>query len=403
MASPFKFIRDFIKLETSAGIILFAAAVFAMAIDNSSLSASYTHFFKIIISVSIDNISLSKPLLHWINDGFMTIFFMLVGLEIKREMLEGELNTVPKTMLPAIAAMGGMLVPAVIYIFFNYQDANLIKGWAIPTPTDIAFSLGILSLLGSRIPASLKIFLTALAIFDDIGAILVIAVYYTAKISLTMLLIASLLIIILILFNRFKVSNLSPYLFVGTLLWICVLKSGVHATLAGIIIALIIPLKESGPNHYSPLRTLEKRLHPWVAYGILPLFAFANAGVSFAGVTIHHFLTSIPVGIALGLFLGKQIGIWGATMLSVICGVAPLPKGITPLNLYGMSLIAGVGFTMSLFIGGLAFNGEYAAVIRLGVIVGSVISGVLGYFVLNLIHLKTKNLGAPHARNSHSS
>jgi len=387
---PLKHIREFIRFEASAGIILFLAAIFAIIIDNSPLSEKYTHFFQIVASFSIGEFRIAKPLLHWINDGFMTIFFMLVGLEIKREMLGGELNTPRKALLPAIAAAGGMAAPAIIYIFFNYHDLNAIKGWAIPTPTDIAFSLGILSLFGSRIPVSLKIFLTALAIFDDIGAILVIAVYYTAQISLIMLLCAVLLILILLILNWAGVRSLGSYFIVGTLLWICVLKSGVHATLAGIILALFIPFKESGVTHYSPSRKVEEKLHPWVAYGILPLFAFANAGVSFSGITLHHFIAPIPVGIALGLFLGKQIGIWGSTMLSVWCRVAPMPKGMTSLNLYALSLIAGVGFTMSLFIGGLAFNGDHAAWVRLGVILGSVISGLLGYLMLNFIYPKSR-------------
>jgi len=388
---PIRFIREFIKLETSAGIILFVTAVLAIVIDNTSLSSGYENFFQTIISFSIGEFQLKKPLLHWINDGFMSVFFLLVGLEIKREILEGELNSLRKAMLPVVTACGGMLVPAVIYIFFNHRDAIALKGWAIPTPTDIAFSLGILSLLGSRIPVNLKIFLTAFAIFDDIGAILVIAAYYTSHISLLMLSLALILIILLILLNRLGVRNLSPYFIVGIILWICVLKSGVHATLAGIILAFTIPLKESGQHSYSPLRVLEHKLHPWVAYGILPLFAFANAGVSFSGVAFKDFFSPIPIGIALGLFFGKQLGIWATTMVAVMCRVAPMPRGITPLNLYGVSLISGIGFTMSLFIGGLAFNGQFAASVRLGVICGSCLSGILGYLVLSSIHPKLRS------------
>lgn len=389
---PIRRIREFIQLETSGGIILFVTAMLAIIIDNTFLSSGYERFFQTVISFSIGTFHITKPLLHWINDGFMSVFFLLVGLEIKREMLEGELNSLPKAMLPAIAAVGGMLVPSLIYLFFNAHDSTAARGWAIPTPTDIAFSLGILSLLGSRIPVGLKIFLTALAIFDDIGAILVIAIYYTSHISFHMLLIASALIVLLICFNRLGVRNLSAYFVVGIILWVCVLKSGVHATLAGIIVAWMIPLKELGDPPYSPLRAVENKLHPWVAYGILPLFAFANAGVSFSGITTHHFLMDIPIGIILGLFIGKQVGIWGATMLGVACRIAPLPRGITPFNLYGMSLIAGVGFTMSLFIGRLAFGGEFAALVRLGVIGGSLLSGILGYLVLNAIHPKSQSL-----------
>ena len=386
---PIKLIREFIKLESSAGIILFMTAVLAIIIDNTRLSPLYENFFRMVISISIGEFQLSKPLLNWINDGFMSLFFMLVGLEVKREILEGELNSVRKAMLPAITAAGGMLVPSVIYIFLNHHDSFAVKGWAIPTPTDIAFSLGILSLLGSRIPVSLKIFLTAFAIFDDIGAILVIAAYYTSHISLLMLLSSAVLVLLLILFNRRGVRNISVYVVTGIILWICVLKSGVHATLAGIIIALTIPLKESGSNAYSPLRILEHKLHPWVAYGILPLFAFANAGVSFYGVTLKDFFSPISLGIALGLFVGKQLGIWATTIVAVTCRVGSMPKGMTPLNLYGISLIAGIGFTMSLFIGGLAFGGQFSALVRLGVIVGSFLSGTLGYLVLSSIHPKS--------------
>lgn len=377
-------IREFINLEASAGIILFTTAVLALFIDNSGLASYYEAFFNLKFSVSLGGFTLEKPLLSWVNEGFMTIFFLLVGLEIKRELVVGELNSVSKAMLPLMAAIGGMAIPASIYLGINWHDPLALKGWAIPTATDTAFSLGILSLLGKRIPESLKIFLTALAIFDDIGAIIIMAVFYTSRISLLMLLCALVLICFLMLLNYCRVQKISAYMLVGILLWLCVLKSGVHATLAGIIIAMTIPINKTKSSAESPLHILERKLHPLVAFGVLPLFAFANAGVSFSGLAVHHLFLSIPLGIACGLFFGKQIGIWLFTMLGVKCGISKLPANITSLGLYGLSLVAGVGFTMSLFIGTLAFHSvaPYAAFIRMGVIFGSFFSGVLGYFLL---------------------
>lgn len=377
-------IREFMSLEASAGIILFTTALLALFIDNSPFALYYEAFFHTKLSVSLGAFKLEKPLLLWVNDGFMTIFFLLVGLEIKRELVVGELNSISKAMLPLIAAVGGMAIPAAIYLGLNFHDPHALKGWAIPTATDTAFSLGILSLLGKRIPDSLKIFLTALAIFDDIGAIIIMAVFYTSRISLMMLLCALVLVCILLLLNYWNVQQISVYGFVGILLWLCVLKSGVHATLAGIVIAMTIPIKKAKNSTESPLHILEQKLHPWVAFGILPLFAFANAGVSFNGVAIHHLFAAIPVGIACGLFFGKQIGIWVATMIGVKCGVSKLPANMSPFSLYGLSLVAGVGFTMSLFIGTLAFHSvaPYAAFVRMGVIFGSLFSGFFGYFVL---------------------
>ena len=379
-----RFIREFIKLESSSGIFLFLAALAAMIVDNSSFAHYYDSFFHTSLSISIAEFKLEKPILSWINDGFMSLFFLLVGLEIKREMLEGELNAVSKATLPLIGAIGGMVVPALIYLFVNLHNPVDLRGWAIPVATDTAFSLGILALLGRRIPVGVKIFLTALAIFDDIGAILVMAFFYSDSISWFLLSCVAVLFCLLILMNYFNYQRLSLYLLVGLVLWLCLVKSGVHATLAGIVVAFTIPLKIKGHPTKSPLCTLEQNLHPWVSFAILPLFAFANAGVSFLGMTWHHFLAPIPVGIALGLFLGKQIGIWSSTMLAVKCGLAPLPNNITPLGLYGLSLAAGIGFTMSLFIGTLAFHpgGHYAAFVRVGVISGSLLSGILGYFVL---------------------
>src|SRR3990167_6729570 len=383
-----RLIRQFIKLEASAGVILFLTAALAILVDNSSFSAGYQSFFNLKISFSIGQFKLEKPLLLWVNDGFMALFFLLVGLEIKREMMEGELNSVSKATLPLIAAVGGMVVPSFIYLCLNWHNPHALKGWAIPTATDTAFSLGISYLLGNRIPVSLKIFLTALAIFDDIGAIIVMAVFYTSHVSLLMLLCALMLVCLLLLFNYMNVRQLGAYFIVGVVLWLCVLKSGVHATLAGIILAFTIPIKRARAEDKSPLHLLEHKLHPWVAFGILPLFAFANAGVSFSGLTWEHFFQAIPLGIACGLFFGKQIGIWTTTMLSVRFGISPLPKHLTPLGLYGMSLIAGVGFTMSLFIGTLAFHSvpPYAAYVRMGVIFGSIFSGLLGYWILRVAY-----------------
>lgn len=388
---PFKMIRQFIRLETSAGILLVIMATLALIISNSPLRQYYDLFLSTHVAVKIGKAGLDKPLIMWINDGFMAIFFLLVGLEIKREMLVGELNSWHKISLPLYAAIGGMLVPALFYIFLNYQDPTAIRGWAIPTATDIAFALGILSLLGSRIPISLKIFLTALAILDDIGAIIVIAAFYTAQLSLLAVILALTCIVILLILNWLRVMNLTPYLLTGLLLWIFVLKSGVHATLAGVIVAFFIPMHHHLYKDFSPLRYLEHALHPWVAYGILPLFAFANAGVSFAGLTLKELTSGIPLGIATGLFFGKQIGVFGAVWLGVKTRLCRLPTHATWSHIYGIALLCGVGFTMSLFIGTLAFNetkGEYATLVRLGVLSGSVISGLLGYSVLRLFSKK---------------
>ncbi len=392
---PFKTIREFIQLETSGGVILFVTAVLALVISNTPFEAYYHAFFNLNMTITLGALKLSKPLLLWVNDGLMTIFFFLVGLEIKRELFEGELNSIKKATLPAMAAIGGVIVPALIYLYFNKGNAVALQGWAIPTATDIAFSLGILALLGSRVPVSLKIFLTALAIFDDIGAIAIIATFYTKGISVSLLLAAAGLLIILMLFNRFRVMRFWPYVLVGIILWLCVLKSGVHATLAGIVLAFCIPLRDKKKRDYSPLRILEHKLHPWVAFGVLPIFAFANSGVSLIGLTKEHFTNPIPLGIACGLFFGKQIGIWLASYLSIVTGFAKMPKGACYFGIYGISLVAGVGFTMSLFIGTLAFGsstGDYAALVRIGVIIGSFSAGLLGYLILRSAHQPNHHL-----------
>ncbi|PHQ80419.1 MAG: Na+/H+ antiporter NhaA [Coxiella sp. (in: Bacteria)] len=389
---PLQVLRDFIKLESSGGIVLFFAAVLALILDNTPLHVYYQAFFHIPLSFKFGAFHLEKPLLLWINDGFMAIFFLLVGLEIKYELIEGELNTLSKAMLPAVAAVGGMVVPALVYLAINHASPEVMRGWAIPTATDIAFSLGILSLLGKRIPMSLKIFLTALAIFDDLGAIVVIAIFYTKQISVIMLLISAMLILLLYLLNRRNVTNYTAYFIVGIILWVCVLKSGVHATLTGIFVAFAIPLRDKKHPGRSPLKTLEHYLHPWVAFMVLPVFAFANAGVSFAGLKLSHLFSSLPLGIAAGLFIGKQVGIWGISMLAVKAKIAELPSDMSGMGVYGISALAGVGFTMSLFIGGLAFgeaNVQYAAYVRFGVLVGSILSGILGYCVLQKLYPKS--------------
>jgi NhaA family Na+:H+ antiporter len=383
-------IREFIRLEASSGVILLIAAVLALVFDNTPhLHTIYQDLFGMPVTLQVGALILSKPLLLWINEGFMAVFFLLVGLEIKREIIEGELSTLKKCALPGFAALGGIIVPALVYVAFNHQDPVALKGWAIPTATDIAFSLGLLALVGSRAPVSLKIFLTALAIFDDIGAVVIIAVFYTRDISMWMLSGAGLFTVALVILNRLKVMKSAPYIVVGLALWFCVLKSGVHATLAGIIVALAIPLHNNKDPEHSPLRRLEHSIHPWVAFGVLPIFAFANAGVSFAGISWSLLLSPMTLGIACGLFIGKQIGIWGASWLGVKLKLAHLPHGANFWSIYGVSLMAGVGFTMSLFIGSLAFGNmatSHADMVRVGVLIGSFFSGVIGYLALRFGH-----------------
>jgi NhaA family Na+:H+ antiporter len=387
-----KSIKDFLKLESSAGIILFAAALLAIIIDNSPYHTYYEEFFETILSINIGSISLSNHLLHWINDGLMVIFFLTVGSEIKREIMEGELNSLSKVILPGAAALGGMIVPAVVFSIFNWGNAYAMRGWAIPTATDIAFSLGILSLLGSRVPLSLKVFLAALAIFDDLGAIVVIAIFYTAELSWIALVLALVCLIALTLINRMGVVRYSPYLIVGVLLWLCVLNSGVHATLAGVALAFALPLRDrkNPQSDFSPSKHLVHVLHPWVAFLILPIFAFANAGVSFSDVPpgLANIFSPVTLGVALGLLLGKLIGVFGTTFLAVKSGLAKMPSNSSWVQVFGIALVCGVGFTMSFFVGSLAYEADspepYAAWLRLGVIFGSLSAGILGYIVLRL-------------------
>ena len=379
-------LQRFFKRETSGGILLFIAAVLAMICANTPLSKYYDLLVSIPVEVKFGALEIAKPLLLWINDGLMAIFFFLIGLELKRELLEGELSDKKNILLPGIGALGGMLVPALVYVAFNYDNPVAMKGWAIPAATDIAFALGVLSLLGSRVPLSLKIFLTSLAIFDDVGAILIIAIFYTSKISLGALVGVACCLPFLWFLNRLKVCAKAPYLFIGILMWVAMLKSGVHATLAGVVAAFFIPMRSSGCTDVSPLRTLEHDLHGLVAFIVLPVFAFANAGIDLRGMGAASMLHDVPIGIALGLFLGKQLGIFGFCALAIKAGVVSFPSGMNMKTLYGTAAVCGIGFTMSLFIGGLAFEDAGVDLLfdeRLGIVIGSLASGILGYFLLN--------------------
>ena len=381
--------NEFIHSQSGGGIVLAVAALLALLISNSQWSGWYEQLLQVRGEIRIggDWLVLSKPLLVWINDLWMAVFFFLVGLEIKRELLEGELASISQAMLPAGAALGGMLVPALIYSAINWSDAVALRGWAIPAATDIAFALGILVLLGKRVPVSLKVFLTAVAIIDDLGAIVIIAFFYTAQVSVPMLLAAGAGIALLFSMNRSRVMNIGLYVLVGLVVWLFVLKSGVHATLAGVVTALAVPLVNPSKNGQgkSPLKTAEHALHPWVAFGVLPVFAFANAGVSLQGVNLATFLQTVPLGITAGLLLGKAVGVFGAAWLMIRYTKAQLPDQASWMQLFGVCVLCGVGFTMSLFIGGLAFTGQGATFdtqLKLGVLLGSVISAVVGSLIL---------------------
>jgi len=378
-------LAEFMKLETSAGIFLMLAAILALIANNSFLSGLYSGFLNTPVEVQVGALEIAKPLLLWINDGLMAIFFFLVGLEVKREVLRGELSSINKASLPFLAAIGGMAGPAIIYSFINWGDAITMRGWAIPSATDIAFALGVLALLGSRVPTSLKVFLLALAIIDDIGAIVIIAIFYTANLSTEALGLALAGFAVLIVINRSGVKSITPYALVGLFIWVCVLKSGVHATLAGVITALAIPITGKDENSESPLNYLEHALHPWVAFMVLPIFAFANAGVDLSVLQLSDLTAKVPLGIALGLFFGNQILIFTLTFLAVKIGIAKLPEDVRWVQIYGTGCLAGIGFTMSLFIGTLAFDDpDIINQVRLGVLMGSFASGVLGYTVLRL-------------------
>jgi NhaA family Na+:H+ antiporter len=378
-------IRRFIASESAGGIVLACAALVALVVSNSSLAPLYRQFVEARGEVRLLNdwLVLSKPLLLWVNDLWMAVFFFVVGLEIKREVLAGELASVRKAALPAAAAIGGMAVPALIYAALNHADPVALRGWAIPTATDIAFALGILMLLGSRVPASLKVFLTAVAIIDDLGAIIVIAVFYTAQLSLPMLLGAGVGAVLLFALNRARVMHIGPYVVVGLVIWVCVLKSGIHATLAGVVTAMAVPLRDGRGG--SPLESAEHALHPWVAFAVLPMFAFVNAGVSLQGVSLGTLAHGVPLGIALGLVAGKACGVFGASWLLMRASGAGLPEGASLRQFFGVCVLCGIGFTMSLFIGGLAFVGQdpaYETQVKLGVLGGSLIAGLIGVALL---------------------
>ena len=375
----------FIKHESSAGILLVGASILAIILANTPANKFYALLIDIPLAVQVGTFEIAKPLLLWVNDGLMAIFFLVVGLELKREFIEGELSSFKKIILPAIGAIGGMIIPAVIYVGFNYNDPSAIQGWAIPAATDIAFVLGVLTILGSKVPTSLKAFLASLAIFDDIGAILIIAFFYTSKLSITAMIIACCCILVLFYLNRRGVSETSLYVVVGVTMWVAILKSGVHATLTGVLFAMFIPMKSSQDPRISPLKAMEHDLHAAVAYFILPFFAFCNAGIDFREMGVDQLFHNVPLGIALGLLIGKQAGIFGACWLGIKLKFAELPKGISWPILYGASALSGIGFTMSLFIGSLAFEETGVNLFydeRLGILVGSIASGILGYYVL---------------------
>jgi len=380
-----KDILSFLSKEVAGGLLLCITAILALIIANSPMEGLYQSILDLPISVKAGDFKIDKPLLLWVNDGLMAIFFFLVGLELKREFMEGELSNAKKVALPALGALGGMLIPAIIYAALNYNDPIAFHGWAIPAATDIAFALGVLALLGSRVPISLKILLTSIAIFDDIGAIIIIALFYTSKLSLTAMGIAALCCLVLFFLNRSGSTQKSLYILLGVIMWVALLKSGVHATLGGIILAFFIPMNDKDHPNRSPLKMMEHDLHYVVAFFILPVFAFCNAGVNFSGVGIEQITHSVPLGIVAGLFIGKQLGVFTFCWLGIKLGLAQLPSGSSWTHLYGISALCGIGFTMSLFIGSLAFEDEITKSLfdeRIGIIAGSLLSGILGYVVL---------------------
>jgi len=384
------YLREFFKLEASGAILLLVGTILGLVFANTNLAALYNYFLDVPVAIQIGKLEIAKPLLLWINDGLMAVFFFLIGLELKREFLEGELSNPSQIVMPLMGALGGMIVPALIYVYFNFNDSIAIKGWAIPAATDIAFALGVITVFGTRAPISLKIFLTSIAIFDDIGAILIIALFYSANISIFSLICAVAVIIVLFILSKKGVKSLTPYIVLGVILWVAVLKSGVHATLAGVVLAFFIPMYDKSTEKdeaHSPLVKLEHDLHPTVAYFILPIFAFANAGVSFSGITFSNLIDSIPLGIAAGLIVGKQIGVFGFSYIGNKLGIAKMPEGTNWLSIYGVSVLCGIGFTMSLFISSLAFENqgtEYIAESRIGILLGSVVAAALGYFILSV-------------------
>lgn len=386
---PFKSLKEFIKLESSAAVFLFLATLAALIWANLPISKSYFDIIELHVSLYVGDIGLNKPLIFWINEGLMTIFFLLVGLEIKREYLCGDLNSWKKVASPAIAALGGMMVPALIYVAFNHHDATLLRGWATPVATDIAFALGVLMLLGSRVPNSLKIFLTSLAIFDDIGAVIIIAIFYSSKLNFLYLFISAFIILLIYALNRKTRFNFFFYIILGVSIWYSTYLSGVHPSITGVILALLTPYFAQCPRSRRTvsLRRVEKSIHPWVIYGVLPFFAFANAGVSFAEVSSADFSSSLTVGLIVALFFGNQIGVFGLSYLAAKLKITELPTGAKLSEFYGVCILCGVGFTMSFFIGSLSFNHLHESFrllnqVKLGVMIGSFASGLAGYLLL---------------------
>ena len=386
ISQPFKW---FFKLESASGLVLLFAAIIALIISNSDLSTIYFETLNKYVFIGINNFGLKLSVIHWINDALMAIFFFFVTLEIKREFLQGELSNIKQALLPIIAAVGGMVVPALIYVFINFGDSTTLNGWAIPSATDIAFSLGVLSLLGKRVPISLKVFLTALAIIDDLGAIVIIALFYSGDLSIKYLMLMLVAFIILLIINKFNIKKFLPYLIVGIFLWDFTHNSGIHATIAGVLLAMTIPHREKEKD-FSLLIKVEHAISPYVAFGIMPLFAFANAGVSLDGLSLSSLLDKVPLGILLGLFVGKQLGVFVFSYVSIKMKIAQMPNNANWFNLYGVGILTGIGFTMSLFVGNLAFveNMEYMDGVKIGVLTGSLLSTIAGYLLILLTSKK---------------
>ncbi len=382
ISSPFKW---FFKLEAASGLVLLISAILALIISNSDLSSLYFETLNKYLFIGINNFGLKLSVLHWINDALMAIFFFFVTLEIKREFLQGELSNIKQALLPIIAAVGGMVVPALFYVVINFGDPETINGWAIPSATDIAFSLGVLSLLGKRVPLSLKVFLTALAIIDDLGAILIIALFYSGDLNVMYLSLMLVAFIILLVINKFNIKVFFPYLLIGLLLWDFTHNSGIHATIAGVLLAMTIPHRKKEKD-FSLLIKIEHAISPYVAFGIMPLFAFANAGVSLEGLSLSSLLDKVPLGIVLGLFVGKQLGVFVFSYVSIKLKIAQMPGNSSWYNFYGVGILTGIGFTMSLFVGNLAFveNAQYMDGVKIGVLTGSLLSTLAGYFLILL-------------------
>ena len=382
ISNPFKW---FFKLEAASGLVLLISAILALIISNSNLSDIYFETLNKYLFIGINNFGLKLSVLHWINDALMAIFFFFVTLEIKREFLQGELSNIKQALLPIIAAVGGMVVPALFYVFINFGDPETLNGWAIPSATDIAFSLGVLSLLGKRVPLSLKVFLTALAIIDDLGAILIIALFYSGDLNIMYLSLMLIAFIILLIINKFNIKIFFPYLLIGLLLWDFTHNSGIHATIAGVLLAMTIPHRKKEKD-FSLLVKIEHAISPYVAFGIMPLFAFANAGVSLEGLSFSSLLNKVPLGIVLGLFVGKQLGVFVFSYVSIKLKIAQMPGNSSWYNFYGVGILTGIGFTMSLFVGNLAFidNTQYMDGVKIGVLTGSLLSTLAGYFLILL-------------------